>query len=754
MTLLEALNIALNHHRSGQLDQAESLYRQILAADPNQPDALHFLGVVFRQKGALPQALELLQRSLAIRPNQTGPLINLALTYKELGQLENAVETYRQVISNNPPNLHEIHNNIGNLHKILGQPDLAIEAYKNAVGHKPNYLEAWYNMGISLQDKSLHQDAINAYQKALDIDPNMTLAWCNLGNALQAIGQNEQAQSAYHKAIDTNPNIALPYNNLSNIHRFLGQFDQARIYCEKALQIEPNNPEILSTHGNILKEQDQVFQAIELYKKALQINPRLVITHNNLALCYKLIGQLDEALQQYKNALSIQPDNPDIISNLGNVYQAQGQLDLAIECFRKSMDLQPAFPGYHSNLILMLHYSIRHAADDLFKVQRLWNARHALPLKSELPPCVVDANPTRKLRVGFVSPDFRNHPISLFITPIFKNLDLTQFDLFVFNDNVNPDPTTHAIRALVSNWKDSWSLNHENFAHFVRENQIDILIDLSAHSAGNRLPAFARKPAPIQISWLAYCGSTGLDAIDYRISDTFMDPPGMFDRFYSEKTALLPDCYWCYSDPPAAPEPAFPESPNPVFGCFNNFCKINDAVLALWAQILTKLPNATLLLYSQEGTHRNITLDKLQGMGVHHSRIQFTRHIQPAYYYAQYQQVHVILDPFPYNGGTTTCDALYMGVPVVSRVWNDRAVGRAGLSLLSQVGLADLAAFTDEDYVNTAVELANNTPRLHDLRANLRSVMQTSPLMDAPRFARNFGDLLRNLWKQHVAKTL
>lgn len=688
MTLDEALNFALQSIRSNQLDQANQFAALVLEHSPNHPDALRILGVIARQKGAPARAIELFRRALVAKPADLDSLNLLAQTQKDLGWLSEALEVYQQILQLSPPNLADVYFRIGNIHKLQEQNDQAALAYRSAITHNPGFTQAWHNLGVALQDQSLFQEAAQAFEKAIELDPTLFLAYVNLGNSLQSIGQYAKAIEVSQKALALNPNSLLPCNNLINACVSAGLFEKALEFSEKAMSIDPHNAPL---------------QSIVRY-------------------------------------------------NLANAYNTQGLLDKAIEWYEKSLSLNPDFSQARSNLIFSMHYSIRHSAADIFREQRLWNARHAALYAAAEKP-IVDPTPNRKLRVGFVSPDFRNHPVARFIIPLFAHLDPSQFTIHVYNDQYRSDSVTQSIRALAACWTEINSLSNTQFAEQVKNDQIDILIDLTSHSGFNRLPAFAMRLAPIQVSWLAYCGSTGLDAIDYRISDPLMDPPGMFDRYYSEKTALLPDCYWCDAGPASAPAPLFPQSPNPVFGSFNNFRKINDAVLALWGQILNKLPNATLLMVATPAA-QNITLEKFRSMGVSLSQIRFTDHQDIPSYFSLYNQVHIALDPFPFNGGTTTCDALYMGVPVVSRIWNDRAVGRAGLSILSQVGLADLAASTDEEYVNVAVELAKNTPRLRDLRTNLRSVMQASPLMNAPRFAKNFGDLLQNLWKQHADKTL
>jgi predicted O-linked N-acetylglucosamine transferase (SPINDLY family) len=289
----------------------------------------------------------------------------------------------------------------------------------------------------------------------------------------------------------------------------------------------------------------------------------------------------------------------------------------------------------------------------------------------------------------------------------------------------------------------------ERMAQLVREDQIDVLVDLTMHMARNRMLLFARKPAPVQVTYLAYCSTTGLETMDYRLTDPHLDPPGMNDAYYSEQSIRLPETYWCYplheQSPQAGPPPA-PSGGEVTFGCLNNFCKVSPAALELWIQLLRATPKSQLILHAYEGSHRQRVRDLLEHEGIDPQRLKFVGMVSLSEYFKRYEQIDVGLDPFPCNGGTTTCDALWMGVPVVTLAGRT-AVGRGGVSILANVGLPELIAQTPQQYVQIATDLAGDLPRLGELRRTLRARMQASPLMDAPRFARNIEAAYRQMWR-------
>jgi predicted O-linked N-acetylglucosamine transferase (SPINDLY family) len=353
------------------------------------------------------------------------------------------------------------------------------------------------------------------------------------------------------------------------------------------------------------------------------------------------------------------------------------------------------------------------------------------------------------LRIGYVSPDFREHCQSFFTIPLLSNHDRKAFEIFCYADLRRPDAVTQRIRGYVDGWQSIVGMTDEEAARKIREDQIDILVDLTMHMASGRPLIFARKPAPVQAAWLAYPGSTGLSAMDYRLTDPYLDPPGLNDHFYSETSIRLPDSFWCYeplvTELLVNPLPA-QSTGHVTFGCLNNFCKINEPVLRLWAQVLKTVDRSRLMILCPEGSHRQALLDLLQREGISSDRIELVAGRPRLQYLELYHRIDLGLDSFPYNGHTTSLDSFWMGVPVVTLV-GQTVAGRAGLSQLTNLGLPELIAQTSQQYVQIAADLAGDLSGLAELRRTLRERMQASPLMDAPRFARNIEAAYRQMWR-------
>jgi predicted O-linked N-acetylglucosamine transferase (SPINDLY family) len=359
----------------------------------------------------------------------------------------------------------------------------------------------------------------------------------------------------------------------------------------------------------------------------------------------------------------------------------------------------------------------------------------------------------RKLRIGYVSPDFREHPVGRFMLPLMAHHDLAAFEIYCYTDVASPDAITEQLKTGADVWRSTAGLSDEQLAQLIRSDQIDVLVDLAMHLKGGRLLAFARRPAPVQITYLAYCSTTGLETMHYRITDPHLDPPGADESVYSEKTLRLPHAYWCYpapeNSPVVGPLPATTAG-HVTFGCLNNFSKVTPQMLTVWGGLLKSIPSSRLILHSHEGSHRQSVIDQFTRDGIEPGRLQFVGFNRLVPYLELYNQIDIALDPYPYGGGTTTCDALWMGVPVVSLA-GATAVSRAGKSILTNVGLSEWVADSPEKYVELATTLANDLPLLADLRNGLRNRLQESPLMKAAEFARDIEAIYAQAYHERLA---
>ena len=728
------------------------MYRQVLTREPGQADALHLLGVLAHQFGRNDAAVELIGKAIGQRADFPVAYYNLGMAYKALGRAAEAMAAWRKAIELHP-GYAEAYNNLGVTLIELGRSDEAGEAFARALALKPDYAEAHMNVGNMLSAKGRLAEAIAAQRNAVRFKPDYAEAYTNLAQTLQEAGRLDEAIAAYQRALALRPDMVDGYTNLGNALYAAGRFGESEQVNRKLIALNRKLPGAYSNLANALKSQGKLEEAIAAYRQAISIDPSFPDAYNNLGVSWRDTGRPDEAVAAFRQALALKSDYAEAHNNLGNVLKDQGQLAEAVAAYRQALALNPEYVEAASNLIFALHYDPAMGAPAIAEELRRWRQRHAAPLRSSIQPWPNDRQPERRLRIGYVSPDFLNGSVGRFLLPLLAQHDRDGFEVFGYAQVSAPDEMTQQLRSQTDGWRSLVGLSDARAADLIREDRIDILVDLSMHTARNRLLVFARKPAPVQMTYLAYCSSTGLDTVDYRLTDPYLDPPGMDESVYTEQTVRLPETYWCYQQSVATPEVGPPPALRQgfvTFGCLNNFCKISAGALAVWAEILRAVPHSQLLLHAHEGSHRQELQGRLAREGIAAGRVRFAGKTSVEAYFELYQQIDIALDPFPYNGGTTTCDTLWMGVPVVSLA-GQTGVGRAGLSILSNIGLPELVARSEVEYVRIAVALAEDIGRLGALRATLRGRMERSPLMDAPRFARGVEAAYRQMWRKWCA---
>ncbi len=559
-------------------------------------------------------------------------------------------------------------------------------------------------------------EAERGYREILHVQPGHADSLHLLGVLALQTGNPEPALELIQRAVALRPDGAVYRNNLGQVLERLGRIEDAARAYEAAIELDPLDAEPVNNLGRLLERQERLADAETHYRRAIELN------------------------SQYAE--------PQI--NLGNVLKDRGELDGAIAAYLRATELRPDLSVLHSNLLLTLHYHPDYSPADIAHEHRQWAERHAVPLAAAQHPHKNDPKPERRLRIAYMSPDFREHPVARFILPLLENHDREQFEVFAYHDIARQDEVTKLIRKHVDQWRDIADLTDELVADRIRTDGIDILVDLTAHSGRNRLLVFARKPAPVQLTYLAYCSTTGVDAIDYRLTDRFLDPPEEDTSHYSERSIRLPDCYWCYCRPPL-PAHRLPSSERrtgpPTFGCLNNFAKVTDPTLELWMKLLQRVPDSRLLLYARSERHRERVRRFMQRADVAESRVAFVGRQPFEDYLETYRDIDVALDPIPFGGGTTTCDALWMGAPVVTLAGRT-AVSRGGSSILSNIGLDDLVCRNEEQYLDLAASLIGDGKRLAALRRELRSRLEGSAVMDSARFARGVEAAFREMWRK------
>ena len=686
--------------------------------------------------------------------NEAQELFDQANALYESGQLEQAAEAYRRSIEIQPGR-SEAHNNLGNTLLRLGKAREAIEAFDRALQLQPDNQQALYNRAIALHNLGQFEAAVESYRRAVTLDPAFSAAWNNLGTSLQRLGKLSEALECLLRAVALTPDSPAAHNNLGTALQSVNRFEEAYECFRRAVELNPDSAEAHNNLGNALRKLGQSREAFNCYRKALRLRTDSPDIYSNLGNILKEFGRLDHALACYELALKLAPQSPDVHNNLANTFKEAGQLDEAIACYRKAMSVRPDLVVAHSGLAYTMHFHPGFNAAAILQEHKAWNLAHVQRFAAERRPFEIDRSPDPPLRIGYVSPDFRDHVVGRLLLPLLENHDRSAFEVFCYSDVTQPDSLTDRLQKCATHWQVTFGDSDAQLAQRIRDDRIDILVDLTMHMAGNRLLAFARRPAPVQVTYLAYCSTTGLETMDWRLTDSYLDPAGT-DASYTERSHRLPRTYWCYQAPTEAPDIALlpAESAGHItFGSLNNFCKVSRPAMETWAKILLELPTSRLVLHAHEGIHRQRTKDFFASLGVLPDRIDFVGFEPMERYLGQYHRIDIAFDSFPYAGGTTTFDALWMGTPVVT-LNGKTAVGRGGVSILSNLGLPELIASDDEQYIATALQLARDPDALKDLRQSLRRRMRESPIMDATRFARDIETAYRQMWQDRINSSI
>ncbi len=566
-----------------------------------------------------------------------------------------------------------------------------------------------------------------------------------------------EADRCYRQALELKPGDGEILFALGRIAEFDRRNEEAISLYREAAATRPEDRSIAFALGAMLLESRRFKEAEEVCAAGLKLDPEHHLMRSNYAGALIEQGRREEALPHLERLREQLPDGQAsayVNFNLGGIYREYGRIEEAIEAYRHTLRLFPGRSEPFSNLLLTLNYSERVTAEEIFLEHCRWGARFSVPYAAP----EFDRTWPRRLRLGYVSPDFRSHVVSFFIEPILANHDRARFEVFCYHTHLEKDHVTEALRRLVPNWRDCDGLIPAELAERIRADRIDILVDIVGHTDGTALPAFALKPAPVQATYLGYPNTSGLGAVDYRITDAVADPPGEADGLSVERLVRLPGSYFCYRPRIAANPPgALPALSRGVvtFGCFNGFIKISDIFLDAVANVLSAVPRSRFLLKGRPlsiGHVADRVREKFARAGIDPARIELRGWTSsPSAHLEVYQELDIALDSFPYNGATTTCEALWMGVPVVTHTW-DRHAGRAAASILGAVGLADCVAHDSGEYVAIAARLAGDLERLAGLRAGLRERMRSSPLMQEAQFVRRLEQAYVRMWESKLAR--
>ena len=777
-------NLGIVLEEMGRSGEAEASFRMAFRVKPDFAAAYNNLGHTLKSDGRLFEAEALLRRALSIRPDYADAHCNLGATLMALARLEEAAASYRRALEANPdlahvhcnlgvalqamgrfdeavasfqkalelaPDFVEAHINLGNALKELGRPDEAESTYRQAIQISPDCAEAHYNLGITLKERSLLVEAEASYRQALAINPDYAEVHNNLGICLMDQGRQEEAESSHRKALEINPDCADAHNNLGNICMSLGRLDMAETCYRRAVQANSDFSQAHNNLGTLLMNMGRLDLAEACYRRAIQANSDYSEAYSNLGAVQKYRGQLDESMASCRRALELDPDSAGARVNLGNVLLELWQFDEAVASYRLALEVKPDFPAAHSNLLFALSQSEAADVQRLFAEHCRFGELYEANLRANWPQHGNTRDPERRLKIGFVSADLRDHAVAYFIEPVLAHLaTYPQLILHAFYNHAIDDTIAQRMRTYLAHWHPIVGLSDEAVAQKVRDEAIDILIDLSGHTAGNRLLTFARKPAPIQASWMGYPGTTGLRGIDYYFTDRFFLPQAKFAGQFTEALAYLPASapFLPYEQAPAVNGLPVLENGHLTFGSFNRPSKITRPVVALWAKLLRDLPESRMLLAGMPATSKgDILIEWFAQEGIERDRLSVHIRADLDSYLGLHHQVDVCLDTFPYNGGTTTLHALWMGVPTLTLAGRTPA-SRTGASVLGHVGLDAFVAHDAKDFVQRGLSLTEDVAELHNIRAGLRERLAKSAIGQPALIAAGLNQALRIMWER------
>jgi len=737
----------------GQHQEAIASYRHAIKIRPDSADAHNNLGTALKDQGQLDDAIASYRTATTLQPGFTLAHYNLGNALNQQGQAQAAEACYRKAIQLKP-DFTDAHNNLGTLLKQQGRYDEAQASYRKAIQLKPDYAEAHNNLGVVLKDLHRLDDAIASYRNAIELKPGYAEAHNNLGAALHSLGQTDAALVSFKRAVELQPDFAEAYSNLGNIQKELGQLDAGQASCRRALEIDPDNADAHCNLGIVLKELGRLDAAQASYRRALEIKPDFAQAHNNLGSILKDLSRFDAAVASYRRAVEINPDFAEAHNNLGIVLKELGQLDAALACYQRALEIRPDFEEAQTNLLFTLNYTAQ-APEYCLEEARKYGKMVAGKVRSRFSSWQCEDQPQR-LRVGLVSGDLHNHPVGYFLESLLANIDPARIELIAYPTDLTADALTTRIKPHFSAWKPLYHLNDEAAARLIHSDEVHLLMDLSGHTGHSRLPVFAWKPAPVQAAWLGYFATTGVEEMDYLLADE-MGVPETQRKHFTEAIWYLPETRLCFSVPvtalPVADLPAL-QNGYVTFGCFQNLSKVADEVLAAWGKILNAVPNARLRWQCKQLGDLSVAeqqMSRLRQHGIDPVQVSLHGTVAREAYLGAHAEVDMILDTFPYPGGTTTCEALWMGVPTLTLA-RETLLARQGGSLLTAAGLTGWIANDKAEYIAKAVALSGDLTKLAASRAGLREQAGASPLFDAKRFARNFEDALWGMWQAHTGK--
>ncbi|MCL2020817.1 MAG: tetratricopeptide repeat protein [Betaproteobacteria bacterium] len=738
----------------GQADTAVSFLEEAVKLQPEKAKYLLKLGELYSQVGLGRESVKLLQAARRLKPRDAGILCSLAGAYVKLGNWQRAKDILREVVRLPDP-LSAHFCLLGMACQQLGEPDEALIAFQHATAKAPRYPDAWLSLGHLYLDKQERYKLDACLKKLFELAPALPGVLALAGDYEWMRGNTREAASFYRQAAESAPDSASIQAKLAVTLVMCGEAIAAIDAMERAHELGVSEDWILEKLGVMFVSKYWTPMARENLEMAVERNPDNLSAWTTLLMVYVRMGESDKIQATADSILAKDPDNIYALMNLSTWYNDQGRHDEALDCLQRARDKAPKQRAIYTKMLWTMLSASSARASDILEVARAMDDNLLKAQRRANDFAERDRDPERKLRIGWLSSDMRSHPVSAFVQPFMEHFDRNRLANFIYYNFSEEDRISHSIKAQVEQWRVVNDIGDDALADLIDVDEIDILIDLNGYTDGSRAEVIAKKPAPIQVTWLGFPGTSGMSALDYILIPP--DPILEKGEWCSETPWPLPDCYGVRSDISAAViEPGLPYERRQApftFACFNHFRKASEETVALWSRILVRLPEARLILVAIGGKD-NETIGYFSGKfeqhGVKPEQLEFRGYVAKQHYYESYNEVDLGLDPFPFNGGTTGYDSIWMGVPFVT--WpGEHLSARMGKAILDNVGLSELVVTSADDYVNIAVALANDHERLKRLRANLRERMLESPLLDGPRMARSLEATFRGMWQQWCA---
>lgn len=749
------LKLAKAEYQAGNFRKARECCQEVLASDAGTPEARHVLGRILIQLGDTPSAINALRQALHATPGDSDVLYDLGRALHSSGQLLAALECFEKSLAQSPTNA-EASNAKGIMLSELGRREEGMTSFQHAIEINPSYASPYNNLGNELMFLKDYEKALAAFEKATLLKPDFANAHNGRGNVFLAMSQYEEALGSYEYAIRLQPGFAEAWNNRGNVLAELRRHDEAVTSFQRALEASLNDQDLFRDRTGSITNPDQYKDIFDRHRRSFTHSPFALKVMCNIGNMLLQSGQQGKALELLDRVLEISPADENALGNKAKALLDLGLQDAALAVLEQNVALHPDNARLFSTLLFNLNYLPGLEYSEVCARHHEFGSRFETPLKAGWRVHTNNPNPDRPLRVGFVSADLRSHPVGFFLEGILAhfsaNLQLYAYD----NHGGAGDSMTDRLRPLFVEWRNISNLTDENAAEKIRADCIDILIDLSGHTEGNRLLVFARKPAPVQVTYLGYFVTTGLSAMDYFLVNRWQIPVNEHPP-YTETIVRLPDFHLCFTPPrldlATGPLPA-DSNGYVTFGNFNALAKMNGAVISCWANILRAAPSSRLFLKTKQLDNPDVVEKvraRFSNLGIEQERLVLEGQSPYDAYFARYQNVDIALDPFPYPGTTITLQALWMGVPVLT-LSGDRHMSRNGAGIMQSLQMQDWIATDQDDYIARAVAFSNDLSALATLRTNLRSNLLASPICNPASLAGNIEDAFRNMWRAWCAK--